>query len=112
MSRRRAHTPPFLALLLVMGLAAVALAQDSARVSVSVSGGDGAPTDATVTLTPQEGGPSVSCRTSQGRCEIANVPRGRYVVTAAPTTSGQPPLPQVVWVPPRVPSVDVRVRLR
>jgi len=115
---RRVRLPSFAALLVATSLAIVgagpsaARAQDGARVQVEVTGADGRPSDATVVLTPRGGGAALQCRTRAGRCDLQAVPRGRYVLTATPASEGRPPLPLVIWVPPRVASVDVRVRLR
>lgn len=97
---------------LAVGPVGVGAAQDTVEVRVTVTGAGGQPSDATVTLTPQEGGAVRTCRTSGGRCRLAAVPHGRYVVTATAAADGSPPLPRVVWVPPRVPSVAISVRLR
>ena len=96
---------------LAMSLSATADAQDTATVHVVVTHDGGASADAWVTLTPEGGGAARDCHTENGACRIEGVLPGRYVVTATPAGPGRPPLPRVVPVPARVPSIEVRVRL-
>ena len=106
------RAPHLLSLFLFLILASSASAQAGATVEVTVTGADGSPSEAEVTLSPRGGGPARSCQTREGRCSIAGVPTGRYVVRATPRGAGAAPLAQVVWVPEGVPRVEVRVRLR
>jgi hypothetical protein len=89
--------------------AAVAYAQ--AAVVVQVRTAQGEPAEATVTLTPQEGGGRHSCRTTDGTCRMSNVPAGRYVVTAQPISGGRAPIPRPIPIPPGG-EVTVSVTLR
>jgi hypothetical protein len=74
-------------------------ASAQATVSVRVTAPRGGPGEAEVTLTAP-GGERYGCTTRSGRCRIASVPGGRYVVTAAPTRGGQRPGPREVVIPP------------
>src|SRR5690242_750700 len=78
-------------------LASIAAAQ--ARVVVEVRNPGGAAGDGEITLTPEGGGRSYSCRTQQGSCEIVDVPGGTYVATLRPE-QGEPPSPRTVVIPP------------
>jgi hypothetical protein len=104
---------PLLSVLAFVALtvcAAVAYAQATVVVQVRTAGGE--PGQATVTLTPQDGGGSPhSCRATDGSCRISGVPAGRYVVTAQPIAEGRPPIPRPVPIPPRG-EVTVSVTLR
>ncbi|HEY8430017.1 MAG TPA: carboxypeptidase-like regulatory domain-containing protein [Sandaracinaceae bacterium] len=98
-----------LALLTVLAVAAVAVAQTAVVVHVRTA--SGGPGEARVTLTPEGGGTSHSCRTTRGTCRIASVPPGRYVVTAEPAGEGRPPEPRAVPIPPST-EVTISVTLR
>jgi len=98
-------------LTVVAGFCEVGEAQPTATVRVHVTDRAGETANAWVTLTPQEGGAAHDCRTQNGACEIEGVGPGRYIVTATPRDGGRPPLPRVVPVPARVPSIELRVRL-
>jgi hypothetical protein len=84
--------------LVLVGMAAVALAQTQVVILVRTAGGQ--PGEAHVTLTPEGGGSPRSCRTSNGTCRMASVPPGRYVVTAEPLAGGRAPIARPVPVPP------------
>ncbi|MCB9595917.1 MAG: carboxypeptidase regulatory-like domain-containing protein [Sandaracinaceae bacterium] len=100
-----------LSILLVASAAAVGSAQAGAVVHVQVTDRTAQPSDASVTLTPREGGPTHDCVTRNGACDITGVPPGSYVVTATPRGEGRSPLPRVVPVPQHVPSIELHVRL-
>lgn len=91
-----------------LGLATVAAAQASVTVEVRATSGDAA--EARVTLTPAGGGAAHSCQTRAGRCAIAGVPAGRYVVSATPSGGGQSPIPRPVMVGGRTTTVRVTLR--
>lgn len=98
--------------LLVIALVSVAaVASAQTRVVVQVRTAGGTPGEATVTLTPEGGGASHSCRTSDGTCQLSNVPAGMYVVTARPTAEGEAPSPRTVPVVPAG-EVTISVTLR
>jgi hypothetical protein len=109
MKKPRASLAALLALA-VLAVAAVAMAQ-SATIIVQVRTSDGSPGEATVTLTPEQGGAAHSCRTSSGTCRLSGLPVGRYVVTAQPSGGGEGPVARVVPVPPAG-EMTVAVRLR
>ena len=98
-----------LALLAILVWAAPAFADTEVVIRVTAPGGGTA--EATVTLTPEQGGQAYSCQTSSGTCRIHNVPAGRFVVTARPSGQGESPLPRVVPIPPNT-EVTVSVALR
>jgi len=98
-----------LALLAVTLCGSVAYAQ--ATVVVQVRTAEGEPAEATVTLTPREGGAPYSCRTSNGTCRMSGVPAGRYIVTAQPISGGRAPIPRPIPIPPGG-EVTVSVTLR
>ncbi len=92
-------------------LLVAAVAQAQAAVVVRVRTVDGAPGEATVTLSPQGDGAPRSCRTVEGTCRIEGVPAGRYVVTAEPIAGGRAPIPRPLPIPPSG-EVTVSVTLR
>mgnify|MGYP001628120731 CR=1 FL=1 len=106
------HLPRLLALASLLAIAlTAAVVHAQAAVVVRVRTAEGAPGEATVTLTPQGDGAPMSCRTSSGTCRIAGVPAGRYVVTAEPIAGGRAPIPRPLPIPPAG-EVTVSVTLR
>lgn len=83
------------AVALLLGSAQVAYAE--ASVLVEVKRADGTSADGTVRLV--KGETKLSCVTSQGRCEIKNVPGGVYSVELEQSgkTAGKP---KTVMIPP------------
>jgi hypothetical protein len=109
MKKHRAKITAFFAAIAILCTALVASAQ--ARVVIQVRTAEGSPSEAEVTLVPEQGGPSHSCRTSGGTCTIPRVPGGRYIVTATPTGGGEAPLPRRVPIPPTS-EITISVTLR
>jgi hypothetical protein len=109
MSHAHARHLALFALLATLAFAGIASAQAAVVVQVRTASGD--PGEARVTLTPEGGAAPHSCTTRNGTCRIANVPAGRYVVTAQPIGAGQPPLPRTLPIPP-ADEVTVSVTLR
>src|SRR5262249_42321104 len=105
-SRSRAYA---LAFAMVIAQAAPAFADTEVIVRVTAPSGGSA--EATVILTPEQGGQAYSCQTSGGTCRIHGVPAGRFVVPARPTAGGEAPLPRVIPIPPNS-EVTVSVALR
>ncbi|MGE0788701.1 MAG: hypothetical protein AB7S26_23720 [Sandaracinaceae bacterium] len=88
---------------LAMGMPPPAAAQ--APVQIEVSGGE-----AEVTLAAEQGSETFRCRTQSGRCQIARVTAGAYIVTATPIGPGRAPLPRRVMIA-GTGTVTVHVRL-
>lgn len=109
MSHRTRSLFSLLAALLLSVVASSASAQ--ANVTVHVRTADGSAGEARVTFSAENGGQERSCQTRNGTCSITGMTAGRYVVTATPIASGNPPIPRPVMIPPAG-DVTVSVTLR
>lgn len=96
---RRRPLPTWLASLLggALWLSLAAAAQADATVVVQLKRADGSAANGTVLLS--KGDTRLRCTTSQGRCEIKNVPGGSYTVEVEPESvaAGKP---RLVMIPP------------
>jgi len=95
----RVHRVLLALLLSALPLAIAASARADAVVVVQLKDAGGHPANGTVTLTSPSGGAARSCRAQGGRCQIASVPGGRYVVTVAPAQGAAPPATSAM-IPP------------
>ena len=83
----------------LISFAITVLVSAQARVIVEVRSPSGDVAEGTITLTPVNGGASISCQTRQGTCEISQVAGGQYTATLRPQ-QGNPPTPRTVVIPP------------
>lgn len=88
-----------LGILLVMSVPMVAFAD--ALVIVEVATPEGEVANGTVELTPKSGeGPTVSCETKDGKCEIDAVAGGLYQAKLVLSDGKKGPKPKTVMIPP------------